>query len=38
MGWLEFIAAVVAICAWPAAILFIVLILRPKKKKENHHG
>jgi hypothetical protein len=31
MGWLEFIAAVVAICAWPATILFIALLLRPKK-------
>jgi hypothetical protein len=33
MGWLEFIAAVVAICAWPATILFIALLLRPKKEE-----
>jgi len=32
-SWLEFIAALVGILAWPVTIIAIVLILRPRKPK-----
>jgi hypothetical protein len=32
-SWLEFIATLVGILAWPVTIIAIILILRPRKPK-----
>jgi hypothetical protein len=36
MTWMEFVAKIVAVGAWPAAILVIILVLRHQFKKDHH--